>query len=167
MSDVIHRSIRDFDVAFEIICEWSDAENEFDRIVAVAAVTFTAAATLCWIISDIISRMTVWIISCIFWFDRSECWLVISTSLEEKEIIEWHDSLCFWKIFELRVLSFCSMIFETSFLVFSDNDCIEKFSFDSDNLAQTTVNESAIFLRSSVSFLKKWANDAIFFEESM
>jgi hypothetical protein len=29
-----------------------------------------AAITLCWTISEIISRMTTWIISWIFWFDQ-------------------------------------------------------------------------------------------------
>jgi hypothetical protein len=166
MFDVIHLLIWDSDVAFEIICEWSVVEDESDRDVAAAVVTFTTIVTLCWIIFDIISRMTAWIISCIFWFDRSKCWFVISASLEEEEIIEWHDSLCSWKISELRNLSFCSMIFEISSRLFSDNEIFSndfvKFWEDSEKFWEDFENSEKIqriFRLKNLSMqLSSWSN---------
>jgi hypothetical protein len=178
MSEVIQRSERDFDVAFEIICEWFDAEDESDRVVA--TITFTVIVTLCWIIFDIISRIIAWIIFCIFWSIRSRYWFVIFASLKNEKIIEWDDFLWSLKFSRWRFFSFCSMIFEISSRVFSDselfsNDSVKSLTKKLDNSAefvkQSTDDYAKFFeelIKSSVIFLI-WANNSFslfFFKKS-
>jgi hypothetical protein len=153
MSDVIHRSNRDFDVVLEIICEWSAIDDEFDRVVI--AVKFTVAATLCWIIFDIISRITTWIIFWIFWSERfCYCCFLISISLDEKEIMKCDNSLCFLKASEWRFFSFFNMIFETSSRVLLNNDIFlnnsVKFWEYSDDTVKSSANDFVMFLNWSV-----------------
>ncbi len=141
---------------FEVICEWSDAENTSDRVVVV---TFTVVATLYWIISDIISRIIAWIIFWMFWFERFCCFcLVISASLEENEIMKWNDFLWFIKVLKWRFLRFCNMISEISSRGLSDNKIF--------------LNDSAKFwaekLESSAEFVKQSTDDFVkFFEKSI
>jgi hypothetical protein len=79
-------------------------------------------------IFDIMSRMIAWIISCMFWSIRCECWSIISTLLNEKKIIKCNDFLWFLNASEWRFFNFSNMTFEISFRLFSNS---ESFSNDS------------------------------------
>jgi hypothetical protein len=109
--------------------------------------------------------MTVWIFFCIFWSTCLRCWFVIFASLNEKKIIECDDSLWFLNVFEWRFFSFCSMTFETSSRILSDNEIFLKNS-------AKFLNDSAKFwtekLKSSTEFVKQSTADfAKFFEKSI